>query len=119
MGLFDSWRRKKKRTASVQLQEPEKPIKPAKVESDSSESEEEASKDVVTLVAEYERLVQRREELQVERRELTATLDRGEIDPDEFRKELMNRIQEASTVSENLRVTAAKLTALGYRGVLH
>ena len=117
MGLFDSWRRKKKPSATVQLTEPKKPIK---VEAEASDPDAKTEPtDVVSLVAEYERLIQRREELQVERRELTATLDRGEIDPDEFRKELMNRIQEASTVSETLRVSAIKLTTLGYRGVLH
>jgi hypothetical protein len=117
MGLFDGWRRKQKKKATVQLKEP---VKPKTEVSSSGDVESKAeSEDVVSLVAEYERLVQRREELQVERRELTATLDRGEIDPDEFRKELMNRIQEAATVSENLRATATKLTTLGYRGVLH
>ena len=120
MGLFDSWRRKKKKpVATGQLT---KPVEPVKVEADTDASEPDAeaeSTDVVSLIAEYERLIQRREELQVERRELTATLDRGQIDPDDFRKELMSRIQEASVVSENLRVTATKLTSLGYRGVLH
>jgi hypothetical protein len=118
MGLFDGWRRKKKTpNTPVQLTESttheNDEIDTSEAGADSEES------DVVTLVAEYERLVQRREILQVERRELTATLDRGEIDPDEFRKELMNRIQEAAVVSENLRVTTTKLTSLGYRGVLH
>jgi len=117
MGLFDGWRRKQKKKTTVQLKEPAK----LKTDEVSSGEEDNATEpqDVATLVAEYERLVQRREELQVERRELTATLDRGEIDPDEFRKELMDRIQEAATVSENLRTTARKLTSLGYRGVLH
>ncbi|MGY5880080.1 MAG: hypothetical protein RTV31_07500 [Candidatus Thorarchaeota archaeon] len=114
MGLFDRWRRKKKPVATVQLKEPKK----TKTEdAGSAEPDTEGvSEDVDVLIAEYERLVQRREELQVERHELTATLDRGEIDPDEFRKELMNRIQEAATVSDNLRNTATKLTSLGYRG---
>ncbi len=114
MGLFDGWRRKKKKAAAVQLKEP---VKPKTGEAGVSGPDAEAdSGDVAGLMAEYEQLVQRREELQVERRELTARLDRGEIDPDDFRKELMNRIQEAATVSENIRTTATKLTSLGYRG---
>jgi len=114
MGLFDSWRRKKKPVAPVQLTEPQKP----KIEETKPSVSETAGQpeDVDLLIAEYERLVQRREELQAERQEITATLDRGELDPDEFRRELMNRIQEAATVSENLRITATKLTKLGYRG---
>jgi predicted transcriptional regulator len=116
MGLFDSWRRRRRRE-SVKLAEPEK--------KETTESEIEGEEgprdngDIVSLTADYERLVARREELQVERGELTKRLDRGEIDADQFRKELMARIQEAAQVSENLRATAAKLTALGYRGVLH
>jgi len=117
MGLFDGWRRKRKREATVKLQEPKmsKSVE-SKVSEDIKESEQ---VDTVSLVAEYERLIQRKEILQVERGELTAKLDRGEIEPDDFRKELMNRIQEAAEVSEKLRVTAVKLTSLGYRGVLH
>ena len=110
MGLFDGWRRKRKREAAVKLQEP-------KMVSENIEESEQV--DTVSLVAEYERLIQRKEILQAERGELTAKLDRGDIEADDFRKELMNRIQEAAEVSEKLRVTAAKLTSLGYRGVLH
>ena len=117
MGLFDSWRRKRKSKATVQLQEPEKP---KSVQDDTVEtSVKDEAEDLVDLVAEYERLVKRREELQVERGELTAKLDHDEINPDDFRKELMSKIQEAATVSENLRIAAAKLTSQGYRGVLH
>jgi len=117
MGLFDSWRRKKKPVATVQLTEPKK-LEKVEVETSETDAKTEPS-DVTSLVVEYERLIKRREQLQVERQELTARLDRGEIDPDEFRKELMNRMQEAATVAENLRVTATKLTSLGYRGVHH
>ncbi len=117
MGLFDGWRRKRKREAAVKLQEPKMS---KSVESRVSEAIEESEQvDTVSLVAEYERLIQRKEILQVERGELTTKLDRGEIEADDFRKELMNRIQEAAEVSEKLRITAAKLTSLGYRGVLH
>ena len=117
MGLFDGWRRKRKREATVKLQEPKmsKSVE-SKVSEDIKESEQ---VDTVSLVAEYERLIQRKEILQVERGELTAKFDSGEIEADDFRKELMNRIQEAAEVSEKLRTTAAKLTSLGYRGVLH
>ncbi|TFH09793.1 MAG: hypothetical protein E4H14_03770 [Candidatus Thorarchaeota archaeon] len=114
MGLFDGWRRKKTPVAAVQLKEP---ITLKTKETSTSVSDEVSdSEDVEALVAKYERLVQRREELQTERQRFTALLDRGEIDSDEFRKELMDRIQEAATVSENIRVTATRLTALGYRG---
>ena len=73
--------------------------------------------DVDTLVVEYDQLTQRKEDLQVKRDEITAKLDRGEIEADSFRKELMNIIQEAAMVSEKLQVTAANLTSLGYRGI--
>jgi len=117
MGLFDSWRRKKKSKATVRLQEPEKP---KSVKDDTAEISVKAeADDLVDLVAEYERLVKRREELQVERGMLTVKLDHNEIEPDDFRKELMSKIQEAAAVSETLRIAAAKLTSRGYRGVLH
>ena len=117
MGLFDGWRRKRKREATVKLQEPKR-LK--SVESKVSEDIKEREKvDTVNLVAEYERLIQRKEMLLAERGILTARLDRGEIEADDFRKELMSKIQEAAEVSDKLRVTSAKLTSLGYRGVLH
>jgi len=117
MGLFDSWRRKRKPETMVKL---EKPAKPLPVLTEDGETDTEGtSQDIVNLVAEYERLVKRREELQVERGELTTKLDSGELDANEFRRQLMSRIQEAAQVSESLRLTSAKLTALGYRGVLH
>ncbi|TFG33714.1 hypothetical protein EU527_07055 [Candidatus Thorarchaeota archaeon] len=117
MGLFDSWRRKREPAATVKLEKPAKPL-PAVGDRPTSEVGGE-SQDIVNLVAEYERLVKRREELQIERGELTEQLDRGELDASEFRVQLMTRIQEASQVSENLRTVSSKLTALGYRGVLH
>jgi len=80
---------------------------------------EEHGDEVISLVAEYERLVKRREQLQAERGELTEKLDRGEISPTDFRKKLMSKIQEASTVSDKIKRTSSKLTQLGYRGVLH
>ena len=106
MGLFDGWRRKRRSEATVRPQSPKK-IKPDEDDADV----------IIDLVTEYERLVQRRAELKVERGELTAKLDREEIEPDVFRKELMSRMQEAAIVSENLREAATKLTSLGYRGV--
>lgn len=106
MGLFDGWRRKKASQTKPQLKPPEKP-----------KSTREEQEDSGNLLTEYNLLVKRRAELQEEREELTAKLDRGEIDPDVFRKELMGRMQEAATVSEKIRTSAAKLTSLGYRGV--
>ena len=125
MGLFDSWRRKKRTdvqptrvkgreimTSGTHVPEPERtPLV------DALPVEEQNA--LVALVAEYERLYQRREELQNERSELTIRLDNGELTALEFRKELMNRIQEAAAVSDKLKETAAKLTSMGYKGVLH
>jgi chromosome segregation ATPase len=70
-----------------------------------------------SLLAEYQRLVQRREALTTERTELTTRLDRGELTAAQFHKELRARIQEAAQVSENLRATAARLSELGYTGL--
>jgi hypothetical protein len=117
MGLFDSWRRKKQPQTAVKLQEPKKPIAPD-VKTQEAVTLKEPT-DINSLVAEYDRLILRREELQEERRELITKLDRGELNPDEFRGQLMNRIQEAARVSENLRTISIKLTSLGHRGVLH
>ena len=117
MGLFDSWRRKRETPTAVKLEKPAKTSAAAR-KSDVGESAEK-SDDVINLVAEYEHLVKRREELKLEREELTVKLDNGELDANEVRQQLMNRIQEAAQVSENLRVTSARLTSLGYRGVLH
>ncbi|MHA1769292.1 MAG: hypothetical protein ACTSV3_05510 [Candidatus Thorarchaeota archaeon] len=114
MGLFDGWRRKKAKQAPVKLKEPEVPLTKVESAGDTGDSD-----DVVDLVADYERLIQRRDELLTERSELTRRLDMGEIEPDEFRKELMARIQEAASVSDKLRTISARLSAMGYRGVLH
>ncbi|MBN2228304.1 MAG: hypothetical protein JW779_01850 [Candidatus Thorarchaeota archaeon] len=117
MGLFDRWRRKKDREVTIRLQEPEKVlISNSEIDTENTHVQ---SENVDSLVREYESLIARREELQIERNELTERLDRGEIDNDEFREQLMLRIQEAAMVSENLRITSSKLTSLGYRGVLH
>ena len=72
----------------------------------------------MSLVAEYERLVRRRDELQRERSQLTIRLDNGELSPIEFRKELMARIQEAASVAERIKEVSSRLIALGYRGIL-
>lgn len=106
MGIFDSWRRKTKSETKPQIKAPEK-----------LQSTEVSTADSKNLLDEYNFLIQRRTELQEERQELTAKLDRGEIDSDEFRKELMNRMQEAATVSEKIQKVASKLTSLGFRGV--
>ncbi len=125
MGLFDSWRRRKKKKSrtTVKAREimtpstpmPEKGITPPDVD----ELDPETQGELVKLVADYERLQKRREKLQDERSALTERLDKGELTAIEFRKELMSRIQEAATVSEELKETAAKLTSMGYRGILH
>jgi regulator of replication initiation timing len=73
---------------------------------------------IKALLGEYANLVERRESLSVERENLTSRLERREIEATEFRKELMSRIQEAAKVSESLRVTSARLSELGYRGIL-
>ena len=125
MGLFDSWRRKKKTTSKPTRVRGRENLTtgaaiPAVQRTPAVESlPAETQVELKGLVAEYERLYQRREELQVERSELTNRLDKGELTAIEFRKELMSRIQEAASVSDELKDTAAKLTAMGYRGVLH
>ncbi len=112
MGLFDSWRRKKRTETAVKPREPMKVLSPDEVTGSISEA------DSVALLKEYEELVKRKEALHLERDELNLRLEKGEIDANEFRKELMNRIQEAAEVSEKIRVTGAKLVSLGYRGIL-
>ena len=73
--------------------------------------------EVKNLLTEYNRLLVRKAELQQERGALTGRLDSGEISPDDFRKELMDIIQEAATVSDKIRETGVKLTSLGHRGL--
>lgn len=74
----------------------------------------EAASEVDALLAEHHHLLQKREDLQKERSELTMKLDSGELGAIEFRKQLMAMIQEASQVSESLRNNASKLTSLGH-----
>jgi len=112
MGLFDSWRRKKRTETTVKLTEPKKVLSPDEVPEEISESDQTA------LLKEYEGLLKRKESLHVERDELNARFERGEIDATTFRKEMMHRIQEAAAVSEKIRVTGVKLVSLGYRGIL-
>ncbi|MCF2136761.1 MAG: hypothetical protein K9W43_05900 [Candidatus Thorarchaeota archaeon] len=121
MGLFDSWRRRKRGTherSQVRAREilvsDSVPTKAPVVAELPPESQEE----VVKLVAEYERLVRRRDELQTERSQLTVRLDSGELTAIEFRKELMSRIQEAAQVAERLKQVSSRLIELGYRGIL-
>jgi regulator of replication initiation timing len=116
MGLFDKWRRKKPKVATVS-----KPPDAKKAVSELSSDDTimpSNLESIKTLLGEYANLVERRESLSVERENLTLRLERGEIEATEFRKELMSRIQEAAKVSENLRVTSARLSELGYRGIL-
>ena len=74
----------------------------------------EAASEVEALLAEHNSLLQRREDLQKERTELTMRLDSGELGATEFRRLLMTMIQEASQISESLRDNASKLTSLGH-----
>jgi hypothetical protein len=108
MGLFDWWRRKKRPKRPVQVQSIEKP-----------NNVEQQSEEVGDLIQQYESLLQRKEELQQARSELTKKLETGEIDPDDFRKDLMEIIQDGATNSEKLHDIGIKLTALGYKGVQH
>jgi hypothetical protein len=118
MGLFDSWRRKRK-PAQQKVARPRETTK-IKSESPTDSIEPEDGKDTISsLLGKYDSLVQRREKLQVEREDLTRKLEDGELEATEFRKELMAMIQEAAQVSENLRETSIRLTQLGYRGTLH
>ena len=112
MGIFDGWRRKQKTERAVRLREPRKVLSADEVPEKVSET------DHAALLKEYQELVQRKEALHGERDELNVRLERGEIDANAFRKELMSRIQEAAEVSEKIRITGAKLVSLGYRGIL-
>lgn len=112
LGIFDRWRRWRLRKKSDQATEEKERVPTTKI------SPEEVG-GITDLVAEYERLVKRRADLQVERGELTAKLDNGEITAIEFRKLLMKKIREAAQVAENLKTVSSRLIELGYRGVLH
>ncbi|NHJ12958.1 MAG: hypothetical protein EAX95_04740 [Candidatus Thorarchaeota archaeon] len=117
MGLFDNWRRKKPRPTVVS-----KPPDARKYASELSADDTITPSNfgsIKELLSEYNKLVERRESLSVERENLTMSLEKGEIEATEFRRELMSRIQEAAKVSESLRETAARLSELGYRGALH
>jgi len=125
MGLLDRWRRRGKKKEKEQkkrgreiLTSGDKPDFEQRAPSVES-LDDETKNELVTLVAEYERLKRKRQVLQEDRAQLTERLDRGELSTTEFRKELMSKIQEAARVSEKLKDTASKLTSLGYRGILH
>jgi hypothetical protein len=119
LGLFDRWRRKKppetKSTVKArEIMTSQGPMPRASPRPSLVKPGTEAASEVDTLLAEHHRLLQRREDLQKERTELTMKLDGGELSAIEFRKQLMAMIQEASQVSENLRENASKLTSLGH-----
>ena len=117
MGLFDIWRRKKqKRTPDLKRRETRKFVSEEATDASIESGEPET---ITSLLGKYDSLVERREALSVERKDLTVRLEEGKLKAIEFRKELMSRIQEAALVSENLRETTAKLAHLGYRGILH
>lgn len=119
MGLFDSWRRKRRKKEFVALKEPksseDEAPKPTRAEGLAPVEKGE----VDDLVTRYEELHKRRAELHAERAQLTHQLDGGELTALKFRKQLMVKIQEAAQVSDNLKETASRLIELGYRGVLH
>ena len=119
MGLFDSWRRRRRkqeftalkdrRSSEVKAPTPTRPDELTPVEKG----------DVDNLVTLYEELHKRRAKLHTERSQLTHQLDNGELTALQFRKQLMLKIQEAAQVSDSLKETASRLIELGYRGVLH
>ena len=127
MGLFDRWKRKSKRKKTVpqSIREREitkpKSVTPEKTSESGSvlKSTPEIQVEIDSLIAEYEQLSMRREELQIERGELTNRLDRGDLTAIEFRKTLMQKIQEAAQVSESIKDMSSKLISLGYRGMIH
>jgi predicted nucleic acid-binding Zn-ribbon protein len=116
MGLFDSFRRKKKERPKPVLATEAKGEKqrPSKA---GSFSPLPGQDDVNELLKKRAELYGRREALQHERESLTAQLDNGELSASDFRKELMARIQEASQVSEGIREIDGLLSALGHRVV--
>ncbi|TFG13244.1 hypothetical protein EU537_07105 [Candidatus Thorarchaeota archaeon] len=125
MGLLDRWRRRGKKKEKEQKKRGRE-ILTSGDKPDIQRSapgvetlDDETKNELVSLVAEYERLKRKRQVLQEDRAKLTERLDRGELSTAEFRKELMSKIQEASRVSEKLKATSSRLTALGYRGILH
>ncbi len=118
MGLFDSWRRKRRKQEIVapkdrRSSEAETPTHTRPEGLTTVEKGE-----VADLVARYDELHKRRAELHAERAQLTNQLDNGELTALNFRKQLMLKIQEAAQVSDNLKETASRLIVLGYRGVL-
>ena len=122
MGLFDRWRREKKKkepTTTVRGTGIYKPTGTAKVERKPVEELGPAeATEVAKLRADAERLIQRREELQVERTTLLKKLDNAELTAIEFRKQLMVKIQEGAQVSEDLRKISSRLTQLGHPSLI-
>jgi hypothetical protein len=118
MGLFDSWRRRRRKQEIVAP----KDRKSLEVEAPTPTRPEGLTPvekgEVDALVIQYEELHKRRAELHTERAQLTNQLDSGELTALKFRKQLMVKIQEAAQVSDNLKETASRLIELGYRGVL-
>jgi hypothetical protein len=118
MGLFDSWRRRRRKPEIVAPRD-RKSSEVKAPESTRPEGLTPVEKGEVTdLVTRYEELHKRRAELHAERAQLTNQLDSGELTALKFRKQLMLKIQEAAQVSDTLKETASRLIELGYRGVL-
>jgi len=119
MGLFDSWRRRIRRKQEVVAPQERKSSEAEAPTPTRPEGLTPVEKgEVADLVAQYEKLHKRRAELHTERAQLTDQLDSGALTALKFRKQLMLKIQEAAQVSDNLKETASRLIALGYRGVL-
>ena len=118
MGLFDRWRREKKREKPKTTIRHSTIYKPTGTTTVEKKPVEEVgvvdSGEVANLLAEAERLIQRREELQMERTTLLKKLDNAELTAIEFRKQLMAKIQEGAQVSEDLRRISSRLTQLGH-----
>jgi len=130
MGIFDTWRRKKPEQPGVKIpvRRPETmPTQEARLATISRQTAPEivrsvarsaaAQSEVNGLVAEYERMVERRKALQTEKDELTARMDKGEITAQQWRRQLMASTQEAAQLSEKIRVISARLRWLGYSGL--
>ncbi len=118
MGLFDSWRRKRRKQELVAPKDRKSPESEAHKSIRPEGLAPVEKGEVDNLVTRYEELHTRRSELHAERAQLTDQLDSGELTALKFRKQLMLKIQEAAQVSDNLKETASRLIELGYRGVL-
>jgi hypothetical protein len=122
MGLFDRWRRDKKKERPKTTVRHSGVYKPTGTSGTDAAVEKKPVEElgvveageVENLLAQAQSLIERREELQVERTALLKKLDNAELTATEFRKELMAKIQEGAQVSEDLRRISSRLTQLGH-----